>query len=93
MEKIIEIYNRKCDEKNDINEHLPTFKKYTEGSDTVVEMIPEQDHRTRPWGPGNNPMTATLEFLSENGHFTSKNSYSDRSFASFNPSGYLKRIS
>ena len=62
-------------------------------SDTVVEMIPEQDHRKRPWGPGNNPMTATLEFLSENGHFTSKNSYSDRSFASFNPSGYLKRIS
>jgi hypothetical protein len=38
MEKIIEIYNRKCDEKNDINEHLPTFKKYTEGCDTVVEM-------------------------------------------------------
>jgi cephalosporin hydroxylase len=62
-------------------------------SDTVVEMIPEQEHRKRPWGPGNNPMTATLEFLAQNKRFSSKNSYSDRSFASFNPSGYLKRIS
>jgi len=38
MEKILEIYNRKCQEKNDINEHLPTFKKYSEGCDTIIEM-------------------------------------------------------
>ena len=59
-------------------------------SDTVVEVIPEQTHRPRPWGPGNNPMTGMQEFMNENDRFTSENSYSDRAFASFNPSGYLK---
>lgn len=61
-------------------------------SDTIVEGIPEQTHRPRPWGPGNNPMTAAVEFLRDNHEFTPKNSYSDRCFASFNPSGYLKCI-
>ena len=31
--------------------------------DTVVEYIPKQTHRPRPWGPGNNPKTALDEFL------------------------------
>ena len=61
-------------------------------SDTVVEVIPEQTHRPRPWGPGNNPMTGMQEFMLENDRFTNKNFYSDRAFASFNPSGYLKCI-
>ena len=60
-------------------------------SDTIVETIPEQIHRPRPWGPGNNPMTGMQQFLSENDQFSSSNSFSDRAFASFNPSGYLKR--
>src|SRR5437867_3071719 len=33
--------------------------------DTVVEYIPKQTHRPRPWGPGNNPKTALDEFLSQ----------------------------
>lgn len=61
-------------------------------SDTILEQIPEQTHRPRPWGPGNNPMTAMHEFLSRNDRFESSNSYSDRTFSSFNPSGYLKCI-
>lgn len=61
-------------------------------SDTVVEVIPEQIHRPRPWGPGNNPMTGMLEFLESDDRFTPVNAYSDRAFASFNPSGYLKCI-
>lgn len=58
-------------------------------SDTIVELIPEQKHRARPWGQGNNPMTAVIEFLGKNDRFTTDNVYSDRAFASFNPSGYL----
>lgn len=61
-------------------------------SDTIVEHIPAQDHRPRPWGPGNNPGTAAIKFLSENPRFTSENSYSDRAIASFNPAGYLKAL-
>lgn len=58
-------------------------------SDTIVELIPEQTHRSRPWGQGNNPMTAVMEFLEKNNRFTTNNIYSDRAFSSFNPSGYL----
>jgi len=67
-------------------------RNYIIVSDTVVEVIPKQVHRARPWGPGNNPMMAAREFLSGNKKFTSDNSYSDRSIASFNPSGYLKCV-
>lgn len=61
-------------------------------SDTVVEVIPTQTHRPRQWGPGNNPMTGMLEFLLTNDRFSTDNSFSHRTYASFNPSGYLKCI-
>ena len=61
-------------------------------SDTIVEEIPTQTHRPRPWGPGNNPMTGMREFLEANDRFSADNSYSNRAYASFNPSGYLKCI-
>lgn len=61
-------------------------------SDTIVEVIPTQTHRPRPWGHGNNPMTGMLEFLRENNRFSAENVYSKRTFSSFNPSGYLECI-
>lgn len=61
-------------------------------SDTVVEHIPKQLHRVRPWGPGNNPGSALQQFLAENADFSDKNIYSDRTFASFSPRGYIKKI-
>lgn len=69
----------------------PLLKKgdYIIVSDTIVENIPTQEHRPRPWGYGNNPMTGMREFLSETEEFSSENKYSARAFATFNPSGYL----
>lgn len=61
-------------------------------SDTIVELIPEQVHRPRAWGPGNNPGTASKKFLEENNRFSASNKYSDRTIVSFNPSGYLLAI-
>ncbi len=61
-------------------------------SDTIVEVIPTQTHRPRPWGHGNNPMTGMLEFLKENNRFSVENVYSKRTFSSFNPGGYLECI-
>lgn len=58
-------------------------------SDTIVEKIPVQTHRPRPWGPGNNPMTGMQEFLKNNSRFTFDNMYSKRTLNSFNPNGYL----
>jgi cephalosporin hydroxylase len=60
-------------------------------SDTIVEHIPKQLHRIRPWGPGNNPGSALRKFLEENQDFTDDNSYSNRTFASFSPRGYVQR--
>jgi cephalosporin hydroxylase len=69
----------------------PLIKKgnYIIVSDTIVESIPLQTHRPRPWGPGNNPMTGMQEFLKNNSRFTFDNMYSKRAINSFNPNGYL----
>jgi cephalosporin hydroxylase len=61
-------------------------------SDTIVESIAVQEHRPRPWGPGNNPGTAAKAFLSENKRFSDSNKYSKRAIVSFNPAGYLEAI-
>ena len=58
-------------------------------SDTIVESIPEQTHRIRPWGHGNNPMTAMRAFLENRNDFLATNKYSDKTVISYNPSGYL----
>lgn len=61
-------------------------------SDTVIEEIPEQTHRQRPWGKGNNPRTAIDKFLEENKNFTRDNIYNFKALNSFTRSGYIKRI-
>ena len=38
MDNLEKIYENKCATALDINEHLPTLRRYTEGCDTVVEM-------------------------------------------------------
>lgn len=38
MNTLEQIYLEKCATALDINEHLPTLKRYTEGCDTVIEM-------------------------------------------------------
>lgn len=38
MDKINQEYNDHCNRVSDINEHLPTLKKYSEEVDSVVEM-------------------------------------------------------
>ena len=56
---------------NHTHEHvlaeLEPYARVTPGqflvvADTFVEHIPVQEHRPRPWGPGDNPQTALDEF-------------------------------
>lgn len=61
-------------------------------SDTVIEEIPPQTHRPRPWGKGNNPMTALNKFLSENENFTRENTYNHKAINSYTRKGYVKCI-
>jgi cephalosporin hydroxylase len=66
--------------------------KYMICGDTIVEHIPEQKHRPRPWGPGDNPGTAVREFLSENDRFLVDSEIEDKLLLSCHPGGYLKAV-
>lgn len=60
--------------------------------DTVVEEIPEQKHRGRPWGPGNNPKTALRQFLKEDDRFIVDKAIDNKLLITCNPGGYLMCI-
>lgn len=61
-------------------------------ADTIVEYIPTQLHRTRPWGPGNNPATAVKEFLAKSDRFLVDEKIDQRLLLSCHPGGYLRAI-
>jgi cephalosporin hydroxylase len=58
--------------------------------DTILEQIPQQPHRPRPWGPGNNPQTALDQFLRENDRFGIDRRLENKLLFSCNPGGYLR---
>lgn len=60
--------------------------------DTVVEDIPEQEHRSRPWGHGNNPQTALRQFLQENDRFEADSRLDHKLLLTCNPGGYLRCV-
>jgi len=57
--------------------------------DTITEFIPQQEHRPRPWGPGNNPKTALDVFLKENDRFEADQRIDSKLLFTCNPGGYL----
>ena len=57
--------------------------------DTIIEDIPEQKHRSRLWGPGNNPKTALDQFLKENDMFEVDKMIENKLLFTCNPGGYL----
>ncbi|MDR3574514.1 MAG: CmcI family methyltransferase [Anaerolineaceae bacterium] len=58
--------------------------------DTIIEDIPIQEHRPRPWGPGNNPKTAIAAFLKENDRFEIDTEIENKLLMTCNPGGYLR---
>lgn len=77
---------------------LEVYSKYiSEGgyiivSDTIIEEIPEQKHRPRPWGKGDNPRTALDQFLKNNERFSRDNQYNQKALSSYTRNGYVKCI-
>lgn len=62
-------------------------------ADTLVEDLPLQEHRPRPWGPGNNPKTAVAQFLAENpGQFEVDALKNNKLLMSSSRGGYLRRL-
>jgi len=70
-----------------------TVNSYLVVFDTIVEHMPDDYLPGRPWGAGNNPMTAVSEFLKDNPDFTTDGQIDNKLLISVAPGGYLKRIS
>lgn len=60
--------------------------------DTVVEDMPDDWKWDRPWGKGNNPKTAVMEFLKGNDNFVIDKAIDNKLLISVAPDGYLKRV-
>ncbi len=60
--------------------------------DTIVEDLPADYIWNRPWGVGNNPKTAVLEYLKTHPEFEIDKSIQDKLLITVAPSGYLKRV-
>ena len=60
--------------------------------DTLVEDMPGDQTKDRPWGPGNNPKTAVHQFLSGNDDFVITKDIESKILITVAPDGYLRRV-
>jgi len=61
--------------------------------DTVVEDMPADTFRNRPWDPGNNPKTAVWEYLKTHHEFEIDKNIQDKLLITVASDGYVKRAS
>lgn len=78
----------------ELNLYAPFVTKgsYLVVFDTAIEDMPNNFYIDRPWGKGNNPRTAVVEFLKNNKNFLIDRSVGDKAMISVSPDGYLKKI-
>ncbi len=72
---------------------LVTKGSYLVVFDTVVEQMPADFFPDRPWGPGDNPMTAVRAFLGSNARFVIDQEISGKLLLTVAPDGYLQCVS
>jgi len=60
--------------------------------DTLVEDVPGEMFPDRPWGPGNSPKTAVIEYLKNHLDFEIDKTIQNKLLITVAPDGYLKRI-
>ena len=71
---------------------LVSLGSYCVVFDTAIEEVPAAMSADRPWGPGNNPMTAVREFLKTTDRFEIDHDIPGKLLITVAPLGYLKRI-
>lgn len=71
---------------------LVTKGSYLVVMDSVVEMLPKELYPDRPWGPGDNPWTATQEYLKTTDRFEIDRSIPDKLMITVAPDGYLRCV-
>ena len=62
---------------------------YIVADDTIVNEIPNQTYRPRPWSNKRNPMTAVKEFLKKNKKFKIDSDIYEKIYFSASPDGFL----
>lgn len=60
--------------------------------DTLIEDMPAEMFVDRPWGPGNNPKTAVLQYLQSHTEFQIDKDIQNKLLITVAPDGYLKRV-
>lgn len=71
---------------------LVTPGQYLVVADTIVEHLPRQEHRPRPWGPGDNPKTALDAYLGDTDRFVVDPDVNNKLIMTSSPGGYLRCI-
>ena len=69
-----------------------TVGSYLVAFDTIVEDMPADINKDRPWTVGNNPKTAVREFMKNNDDFEINSKIDNKLLVSVAPGGYLKRV-
>lgn len=104
VRKYAEVYKRVliCLDSNHTHEHvlaeleayapLTSAGSYCVVFDTLIEDLPEDTFTDRPWGRGNNPKTAVLEYLRTHPEFEIDKTIENKLQITVAPGGYLKRI-
>lgn len=72
--------------------HLVTVGSYCVVFDTIIEQLPDDAFPDRPWGKGNNPMTAVRQYLQGHSEFKIDRHIPEKLLITVAPDGYLKRI-
>ena len=71
---------------------LTSIGSYCVVFDTVVEDMPKELIRDRPWGPGDNPKTAVWKYLITHPEFEINKSIQNKLLITVAPDGYLRRV-
>jgi cephalosporin hydroxylase len=71
---------------------LVSVDSYAVVFDGVIEHMPESFSADRPWGPGDNPLTATRAFLQGHNEFEVDREIEAKLQLTAAPSGYLRRV-
>jgi len=71
---------------------LTSVGSYCVVFDTAIEEVPAAMSGDRPWGPGNNPLTAVREFLKTTDRFEIDRDISNKFLITVAPDGYLRCI-
>ncbi|MET0255742.1 MAG: CmcI family methyltransferase [Luteibacter sp.] len=71
---------------------LVTTDSYVVVMDTIMEHMPVDAFNGKPYGKGNNPMTAARAFLAEDDRFAVDHDIEDQVIMTLSPDGFLRRV-